>query len=97
MRPSRHRGDATAAPLLNHIARTTAGVGAATIRTITVVGLVLSRRRRSERDVEAGVEVEAGAGVILVAVVAIVGRPPTAGSEKVGAKGEGSEAGRCRA
>ena len=56
----------------------------------------MSRRRRSEREVEAGVEVEAGAGVILVAVVAIVGRPPTAGSEKVGAKGEGSKVGHFR-
>ena len=56
----------------------------------------MSRRRRSKREAEAGVEVEAGAGVDLVAAVANVGHPPTAEREKVGVRGEGSKVGHYR-
>ena len=53
----------------------------------------MSRRGRSKREGEAGVEEGVGAGVNLVAAVAIVGHPPTEEKEKVGARGEGSKMG----
>ena len=53
----------------------------------------MSRRRRSKREDGVGAEAGAGAGVVPVAAVAIVGHPPTVEREKVGARGGGSKIG----
>ena len=80
-----------AAPLPNHIHLGTTGTGAGIITT-TMTVLVLSRRRRRKREVGVGVDEGVIAGASPVAAVAIAGHPPTEAKEKVGGRGEGSEA-----
>ena len=71
---------------------TTAGKGAGTTHPIMVTVLVLSGRRRRKREVAVGVEEGAGAAAVRVGGAAIAAHPPTAEREKVGERGEGSEA-----
>ena len=80
-----------AAPLPTHIIPATTGAEAVII-IITMIVPVLSGRRRRKREVGVGVDEGVGAGVNPVAAAAIAGHPPTEAKEKVGGRGEGSEA-----
>ena len=91
MRPSELREVMIAAPLPDNVIQETTGAEADII-TITMIVLVLSGRRRRKREVGVGVDEGVGAGVSPVAAAAIAGHPPTEAKEKVGERGEGSEA-----